>query len=347
MSSNRPNLTLDERAFEGLLSAAFTIQEHNDRQKQTQPSAVAEAKASTLCRHCGALKPLDRSPCPSCGLEEFRPGERLQRNWASMWLHSQYQMQWPEPPAEARVDLRTRRFADTTRETSADTSRFAFRPAPGAVRDGSSPSVATQTDAAITDTSMMDMAMTGMAHATVEDAILVGAARPGSVAADAAPLAKSEPAFQALEPAFEADVEANFDSHYDPVLNSADALPVSMFHRFSDWRVKLRFQRADLYLGLAIFVSATALLWPAAVPPRPEALNSWERALVILGIAEAPTPLVHLQGDPGIQVWVDPHTALYYCPGDEQYEKTDGGRLGSQREAQADRFEPASRSACE
>jgi len=193
------------------------------------------------------------------------------------------------------------------------------------------------------DTSMMDTAMTGMAHATIEDAILVGAAKPGSVAADAAPLAKFEPSFQALEPAFEADV----DSHYEPVISSAAALPVSMFHRLSDWRVKLRFQRADLYLGLAIFVSATALLWPAAVPPRPEALNSWERALVVLGIAEAPAPLVHLQGDPGIQVWVDPHTALYYCPGDEQYEKTDGGRLSSQREAQADRFEPASRSTCE
>jgi hypothetical protein len=46
-------------------------------------------------------------------------------------------------------------------------------------------------------------------------------------------------------------------------------------------------------------------------------------------------------------VWIDPHTALYYCPGDEQYQKTDGGRFSSQREAQMDRFEPASRSACE
>ena len=74
MSSNRPNLTLDERAFEGLLSAAFTIQEHNDRQKPAQPTVVTEAEASTLCRHCGALKPSDTSPCGTCGLEEFRPG---------------------------------------------------------------------------------------------------------------------------------------------------------------------------------------------------------------------------------------------------------------------------------
>src|ERR1700686_770464 len=253
MSSNRPNLTLDERAFEGLLSAAFTIQEHNDRQKQTQPGAVADAEASTLCRHCGALKPLDSSPCPSCGLEEFRPGERLQRNWASMWLHSQYQMQWPEPPAEAGVDLHTRRFADTTKETAADTSRLAFRLA---VRDSSSSSVATQTDATITDTSMMDTSMTGMAYTTIEDAILVSAARPGSVAADAAPLAKSEHAFQALEPAFEADVEANFDSHYDPITAAADAPRVSLFHRLSHWRGARWFLSAAPFLWVALFFSA-------------------------------------------------------------------------------------------
>jgi ribosomal protein L40E len=333
MSSNRPNLTLDEHAFEGLLSAAFTIQEHNDRQKQTQPSAVAEA--STHCRHCGALKPLDSSPCPSCGLEEFRPGERLQRNWASMWLHSQYQMQWPEPPAKAGVEGYSRRFADTAKDMAAENLRLAAQPAPGSVRDHSSLSEATQTHAAMTDTAMTDTA--------INDASLVGASTPLSLTVDATPLAKFESTFSALEPTF----EANFDPHFDPLIAAADPLPVSLFHRLSDWRVKLRFQRADLYLGLAVFVSATALLWPAAVPSRPEALNSWERALVMLGIAESPAPLVHLQGDPGIQVWVDPHTALYYCPGDEQYEKTDGGRLSSQSEAQTDRFEPASRSACE
>src|SRR5208282_5683874 len=33
MSSDRPNLTLDEQSFQGLLSAAFIIQQHNDRRK--------------------------------------------------------------------------------------------------------------------------------------------------------------------------------------------------------------------------------------------------------------------------------------------------------------------------
>jgi hypothetical protein len=70
--------------------------------------------------------------------------------------------------------------------------------------------------------------------------------------------------------------------------------------------------------------------------------------LVAIGIAaEAPAPAIHLQGDPGIEVWVDPHSALYYCPGEEPYGKTADGRLSSQHDAQMDRFEPAGRSACE
>jgi hypothetical protein len=69
--------------------------------------------------------------------------------------------------------------------------------------------------------------------------------------------------------------------------------------------------------------------------------------LITLGIAEPAAPTIHLQGDPAVNVWVDPHSALYYCPGEELYGKTADGRLATQREAQMDRFEPASRAACE
>ena len=93
--------------------------------------------------------------------------------------------------------------------------------------------------------------------------------------------------------------------------------------------------------------SVVALLWPAVGTVRHRALRPWQRALIMLGIADAPTPTVHLQGDPGIQVWIDSHTALYYCPGEEQYGKTADGRFSTQRDAQMESFEPASRSACE
>src|SRR5271156_4715520 len=79
MSSNRPNLTrpnptepdltLDEQAFQGLLSAAFTIQEHNglrgqarlaegEREIRRQPEVAQPSAniAEQVCAHCGALK---------------------------------------------------------------------------------------------------------------------------------------------------------------------------------------------------------------------------------------------------------------------------------------------------
>ncbi len=115
----------------------------------------------------------------------------------------------------------------------------------------------------------------------------------------------------------------------------------------ADLRVTLRSHRADLYLGAAVFVAVLALLWPTADAARRPALSPWERTLVTLGLAEVPQPAAHLPGDPAIAVWVDPHTALYYCPGEEQYGKTPDGRLSNQRDAQMDRFQPASRSACE
>jgi hypothetical protein len=54
MSPNRPNLILDEQSFEGLLSAAFTIQEHNDHIKQARQTKASDESrrlpANIVCR---------------------------------------------------------------------------------------------------------------------------------------------------------------------------------------------------------------------------------------------------------------------------------------------------------
>jgi hypothetical protein len=120
-------------------------------------------------------------------------------------------------------------------------------------------------------------------------------------------------------------------------------------------KLKLRIQRSDIYLVVAIAFGLIVLLWALASPPvergktagqRGVHLTLWERALISLGIAEAPEAPV-ARGNPDVRVWVDPHAALYYCPGDEQYGKTDGGRYTTQKDAQMDQFEPAFRAACE
>jgi ribosomal protein L40E len=344
MSVQHPNLTLDERAFEGLLSAAFTIQEHNDRQKRAHGTDASIA--INVCPHCGAQKPSNASPCGVCGLDEFRPGERLQRNWASMWLHSQDHSSermpdgGPVQPNRISADVAD----DITAEIAAKDIRRALQPLLQSVADGPflNKLKTTTSDGSIPDANVIETRLSYSLRAlsnspATESSDLTNTRSHSDLASNSA-----------INPAvkFNPDFDPDFNSGSDPISQSA-ARPDSVFQRLSEWRVKLRFQRADFFLGLAVFVSAAALLWPAAVPRRPAALDPWERALVMLGIAEPPEPLIHLQGDPGVNVWIDPHSALYYCPGEDQYGKTTDGRLSSQREAEMDRFEPASRAPCE
>jgi hypothetical protein len=333
MPANRPNLMLDEQSFQGLLSAAFIIQEHNDRlklagQTPAEPQARLEPEANSICPHCGAPKPAapnlaEGSRCESCGLDEFRPGERLQHNWASMWLMSQEQRLWPERSPEIRegigkgvppLDAESRPRAQTARDLAAS----GILALPVAKEVAQEPIVQEESDDFPRESS------------TQEDLTEEELRR-----------ADSDLAVQPFQ------LSATDDSYATDASISIDDTLRSRLQRFADWHVKLRFHRADLYLGVAVVVATLALLWPAAATPRPGALGPWERALVTLGIAEAPAPVVHLRGDPSLAVWVDPHTALYYCPGEEQYGKTADGRFSPQREAQMDRFEPAGRSACE
>jgi ribosomal protein L40E len=337
MPANRPSLTLDEQSFQGLLSAAYTIQQHNDRQKlarqtparetQAEPEAHSEPEADRVCEHCGARMPAEASRCGSCGLDEFRPGERMQRNWASMWLRSQEQGLWPERFPEIREGPRTG-VPPVAKEAAEE---MIAREKTGTIHDRAF------------DTSALDKAEAKSQWITeaTEDWTPEDPTPEDLTPEDLTPKELASEDAELTVPPFQ------LSTSDDSFLTDADASASSMIQRFWDLRVKLRFQRADLYLGAAICVAALALLWPAAGSPRRAALHPWEKALVTLGIAEAPAPAVHFQGDSGIEVWVDPHTALYYCPGEEQYGKTAGGRFNSQREAQMDRFEPAGRSACE
>ena len=123
--------------------------------------------------------------------------------------------------------------------------------------------------------------------------------------------------------------------------------------------------RGDIYLIIAVILVLCVIRWglfagprvkatstPATAtsahrkPARDPGLSFFDRVLVQLGLAEAPDPTPD-KGNPGVQVWVDLHTALYYCPGAELYGKTPKGKFTSQREAQLDQFEPAYRKTCD
>lgn len=126
----------------------------------------------------------------------------------------------------------------------------------------------------------------------------------------------------------------------------------------------LQARRGDLYLALAVILVVIVIRWgiwsshPASATTNgpkaaqgqkanPDADLPWyDRALINLGLAEAPTP-IESKGDPKTPVWVDLRTGLYYCPGTDLYGKTPKGKFETQRSAQLDEFEPASRKACD
>jgi putative methionine-R-sulfoxide reductase with GAF domain len=130
-----------------------------------------------------------------------------------------------------------------------------------------------------------------------------------------------------------------------------------------------RAHRGDFYLAIAVILVAVVIRWglmpsspvsatagnPVSTnsaqrnPPAQDTnLSAFDRLLIAVGLADAPeeeTPVD--KGNPDTQVWIDLHTALYYCPGSDLYGKTPKGRFASQREAQADQVESASRKPCE
>lgn len=122
-------------------------------------------------------------------------------------------------------------------------------------------------------------------------------------------------------------------------------------------------RRGDIYLAVAVLLVAIVIGWgamsnhsvgasgnSAAAGHRKTSAESdlslFDRMLISLGLAEAPAPPEY-KGNPDTQVWVDLHTALYYCPGSDLYGKTAKGKMTSQRDAQLDQFEPAYRKTCD
>lgn len=150
----------------------------------------------------------------------------------------------------------------------------------------------------------------------------------------------------------------------------AEDKPRGALARFWDTR------RGDIYLAVAVILVACVIRWgiwsnhsvsatntpnsPNAVaqgrrkpgqflqpaPTDPTAnLTLFDRMLISAGLADPPE-VPEDKGDPSIRVWVDLHTALYYCPGADLYGKTSRGKYAAQRAAQLDEYQPAYRKPC-
>lgn len=123
----------------------------------------------------------------------------------------------------------------------------------------------------------------------------------------------------------------------------------------SPGRVWITKHRADLWVAVSVLLlllalsgwgSRSVIYGTAQTRVVQPSLTLFERLLVALDLAQPPPSPVYV-GNPNVQVWVDLHTALYYCPGAELYGKTAQGRFTTQRDAQLDQFEPAARKYCQ
>lgn len=291
MSASRPKLMLDEQSFQDMLAAAYTIQEHNTKRRQS-------LRPEPKCGKCGAQVQGAGSLCQACSAEEVRPGERLQQKWASMWMKSQ----------EAGISGPFLAEAESATNNHPVEVNHAFLP------DDS-------------DSLLLEPARS----------LALQEPEPEFIGEDALQIALPSPS-----PGD--DLSGVGQSGIEPATIPARA-------SLSQLQLTLRFHRADLYLVVAIIISSFAMLWvllatPAASAQRKPRLRPWERAMISLGLADAPEAPPK-RGNPAAQVWVDPKTALYYCYGDERYGRTTAGHEATQREAQLDSFEPATRVACE
>ena len=138
----------------------------------------------------------------------------------------------------------------------------------------------------------------------------------------------------------------------DSEIPTDDTSPISP--AMSPRQIWLAKHRADLYIGAAVLLLLVVLSgWGmhsdqshVVKHPAQPSLTLFEKLLVSLGLAETPAAPIYM-GNPNAPVWVDLHTALYYCSGSDLYGKTPGGKFTTQRDAQLDQFEPAARKTCE
>lgn len=100
-----------------------------------------------------------------------------------------------------------------------------------------------------------------------------------------------------------------------------------------------RYWRNAILATLAMVLAYGLMLaWP-----KPGQQNWYQALMVRLGVHKATKVFA---GTPDTRVWIDVHTQLYYCSGEDLYGKTPDGEFTTQYNAQSDGFLPASNTTC-
>ena len=317
----------------------------------------ASAPPASLCRKCGHELVGAEQFCGQCGLprsDDYEP-PTMQSKVASLW-HMQQALQkntisapangasaQPGPQASGEEDRPEKALADSLEAEMPELlAALGIEKAPLA-SEFAQPVMSSE----ISDSESSGSEVNGTADRDRDGPTETSEDEDGSFENEK--LAKREPAYAWTS-------AASARAFLEQV---AAARHSSALTRF--WNAR----RGDFYLAIAVILVACVIRWgiwsshsvsatgsPATAAaahrkPAPNAdLSLFDRMLVSLGIAEPPEP-VEYKGNPDTQVWVDLHTALYYCPGTDLYGKTPKGKFTTQRDAQLDQFEPAYRKACD
>ncbi len=336
-------------------------------------AAGAVAQDST-CSKCGKKFPADEQFCENCGAPRVADAQAsLQSKLASAWQKQQAEQEThppvpaastPPPPvpdhdfhapplpdnlAEAKPEnsvLRSSTSASDVHAKVEDNRNDPFSPRPLAVRAGGADSFS--------------------------PVLKIGLSKPSSSRNrnEGQPHFGDEPNDDSSQALVRIPENAEEDRHpelWTSAAKTRDFLESLAGSQNSGRLINFwRAHRGDFYLAVAVVLVIVVIRWgvgsahsvvareggttvsagnPQPSPPDAN-LSPFDKLLVRLGLAEAPEPPQD-KGNPDIQVWVDLHTALYYCPGADLYGKTPKGKLTTQRNAQLDQFEPANRKPCQ
>lgn len=155
-------------------------------------------------------------------------------------------------------------------------------------------------------------------------------------------------------PPSSSNVPVSDNSHFsysEPTAgDSGQELLGAEFEEVSPWSRAVRALRGRLRLKdvLLIVIAATLAFGVVSAWPSSGGQLTWFQSILVrLGRAQTASHTPVHAGNPNVNVWVDVHTALYYCAGADLYGKTPDGHFAAQVEALQQNFEPAAGLACQ
>ena len=335
---------LDERLFQEMLAAAYVVQQHNDAlrvptaaikamsdsstsstysaRQSKSPGSNAEALPSS-CRVCGRPFGAEDVFCGNCSMPRSAvpPSEDLQSKWASLWYMQQAQESAQSRPSQSpdRSSQQTSSHLQS-QEIPQETATAPSSPAGGS---------GLETSGARLWQNSPPTSVAGIVHD-------VGANAHRQVTASETPdrtslNATSENPF----PVADAKRESAAVPQSGLPQHTGRAVSQRVRGPFLTWALRAT--------GLLVLLAILAV-WPS---PKNAQLTLFQSLLVKLGLADVPARPMVVKSNPNVNVWVDVHTALYYCEGSDLYGKTPGGHFATQRDALQDEFEPAERVPCQ